>query len=176
MFPHGGLPDWELSLVSCWGAVPAAALARVARALHLGVGPPVCPGRGGLWGGAPCGSGPWPLSAWLAPKGAFLLSSGPGARPCLLVTACLGVGVCGRVGVCVPLCVRVCTCVCMYLYVRCACTGGRVGWVFLFPDFLDCPFLFPPFLFCFFLLLFLLYFVFLLCKALCDAECMKSAI
>ena len=54
-------------------------------ALHLGVGPPVCPGWGGLCGGAPCGLGPRSLSVWLAPKGRFFLTSGLSLLQALLL-------------------------------------------------------------------------------------------
>ena len=82
------------------------------RALHLGVGPLVCPGQGCLCGGAPCGRGPGALSVWSVPKGHCLRSR------------CTAMSVSNRCSgselVCV--CVPVCLCVSLGIY-----GGGRVS-------------------------------------------------
>ena len=102
VFPHGGLPHWELLLVHYRGCCPVDCSGPGGwRTLHLGVGPLVCLGRDCLCG-APCGRGLGALSVWSAPQGSSFLALGPGARPCLFLIGAVGLSLC--VGVCVRVC------------------------------------------------------------------------
>ena len=115
VFPHRGLPHWELLLVHYRGCCPVDRSGPGGwRTLHLGVGPLVCPGRDCLCGGAPCGHGPGALSVWSAPQGGSFLALGLGARPCFCLIGAVGLS----------LCVCVCLCLSGYLW-------GWEGWYVL---------------------------------------------
>ena len=94
------------------------------RALHPGVGPPVCPGWGGLCGSAPWGLGLGSLSVWLVPpKVASSMPQVSLPSHVSLVTASVCVSVCVSVAMCV--CVSVCMSMYVFVYVSVHVFGGR---------------------------------------------------
>ena len=124
VFPHGGLPHWELLLVHYRGCCPVDCSGPGGwRTLHLGVGPLVCPGRDCLCGGAPCGRGPGALSVWSVPQGWLFPCLRSGWPAVSLSDRCSGSEL-------VYLCVRACVCVCLSPYLSGYFMG--VGWLVCF--------------------------------------------
>ena len=134
MFPHGGLPDWELSLVWPRGVLSHGRLR------------PGWPEGSAPWCRASClpglGWSLWRRSLWpqtgmsvgvVAPR--KVASSTPWVSlpsHVSLVTAsvCVGVSMC----VCVSACVCMSVCISVYVFVYlclCACLWGCEGWVLL---------------------------------------------